>query len=227
MSAGYPVFITQTPGFSAGFFKTGRKRMHELSLSALLPSQISSDNGTGINYIINEKTSLYSRSSLNYDLWMHLIRRERFSTYYGISTGLLHEFRRLSYKSGVIENANDISLYLGPELKVNYCPLPRCITEGIFNARFHIPWLNYGVKNKTCPEESDSYTSHYRSLIYETIFTLKAGYRISRKYSISLVYMKQDLVGYGSHTASFHSRSVIHYKLDRIHRFQIQTKIIL
>jgi len=227
MIAGYPVFTTLTPGITAGIYKTKGKRSQVLTLSSLLPSQISSDNGSGENYILNMENTLYSRTSLGYNLWMPLLHRAKAGIEYGISTGLLHEFRKLSYKSGIVETANDISLYAGPGLKA-YCKIvPRWITETDVNTLFHAPWLNYGVKNKVYPENTGNFRSPYHTFIYETLFSLKTGYQVSPKYLISLAYQKQDLIGYGSEHPSFKSRSLIHYKLDRIHRFRLIINIAL
>ena len=227
MKAGYPVYQTHTSGIYAGLARTGTKRTHELYISALIPSKISSDNGTGVNYLLNENGTIYSRSSLNYNLWLYIFRRDKFNVNYALSTGFLHEFRKLSYVSEVTETASDISLYFGPGIKASFIPISRLVLEGAFIPRVHIPWLNYGIKNKMYPEEINSFRSPYHSLIYETNFSMRAGYEIFKGYTISLGYVKKDMLGYGSALPTFNPKSVIHYKLDRIHSFLFQINFTL
>lgn len=227
MIAGYPVFIARSTGLSGGISFIRKRNIHEISLSTLIPSGITSDDGTGTDFILREKNSMYTRSSLDYYLWYYLLNRDKFCIRYSASSGILHEFRKLSYNTGVTESANDISLYIGPGVNTYYSPFPGWKTELTFIARFHTPWLNYGMKNKIYPESAFSSKTPYRSFIYETDFFLKAGYEFPGRYLFSLVYSKQDLIGYGCEQASFHPGPVIHYKLDRIHRLQILMTIPL
>jgi len=158
---------------------------------------------------------------------MYIFRRDKFNVNYALSTGFLHEFRKLSYVSEVTETASDISLYLGPGIKASFIPVSRFIIEGAFIPRVHIPWLNYGIKNKIYPEEISTFRSPYHSMIYETNFSLRAGYEIYQGYAVSMGYIKKDMLGYGSAVPTFNPKSVIHYKLDRIHRFLFQINVTL
>ena len=216
MHSGYPVLISNIPAASFHLHFNKSKSSHNIDWRINLPAGLTSDNGTGMNFLLNEDKSNYFRSSLGYRLTWPLLNFSWLELRHGFVTGLQFEKRKLTYLSGSIEKTTDINAYLGPALKAEI-PVNRNIGFfGNFDGQFYLPYLNYGKIKSYNYLGSLTYSDHYFGFYYQARFIAGLNFFLENTRKISLGIEKNDIVGFAGPSPSFKAENIIHYKLDRL-----------
>ncbi len=213
---GYPVLRAGMPVIEAAWQKSSGKTRHLFRARLAFPSKLHSDNGTGRNYLSDKNNSRYFRFNMDYQISWILFTVKSFHMRHGLTAGILHENRNLVYQSKAAEQTWDWNIYLGTSLETK-AALGRNfkLTAG-FDARFHLPWFNYGRLEKTDSEFRRIQASAYRGFYYQTVFTFAVSLN---RYTLGL--NKNDLAGYASGKTDFDTEGMVHHKLDRIYAFFI------
>jgi hypothetical protein len=222
MKAGYPVILSQTPVLGLGYRVYGSKARHTLDLNFGIPATLDSDNGGGQNLLLRDRMMSYYRIGLDYHLHWHLLRWKKFSLDHGLTSGLLYEKRNLHYLAGSREKTQDMNFYLGPALHLQYDLGNPWTIGGTFDARFYLPYFNYGTLDAIDEEGMLSFTSEYHGFYYQTLFTLALTRGLDNGSFLQLGVTKNDLVGFAGREPSFRVNEVVHFKLDRLFHFYIR-----
>jgi len=222
MKAGYPVIRTQTTVLGLGYHIFGAQARHTIGLDFGFPASLDSDNGGGENHLLRDQMMSYYRMGLDYHLHWQLFRWEKLSMDHGMTSGLLYENRNLHYLSGSKERTEDVNFYLGPALQLQYQLHDQWILEGAFDARFYVPYVNYGTLDAINDEGMLSFTSEYHGFYYQTLFSLAVSRKMLNGSSIQLGVVKNDVVGFAGREPSFRVKEVVHFKLDRLLHFYLR-----
>ncbi|MBS3777534.1 MAG: hypothetical protein V5A59_11510 [Bacteroidales bacterium] len=221
IKAGYPVIESQSFALGISHRINRPKALHNVKMTVSLPSSLDSDNGKDRNHLLQRKSQTYFRSGLDYHLIFPFFQWKGLSANHGLTSGLLYENRELHYLSGRMERTEDINLYIGPALQLNYDLLPNWIIEGSFDARFYLPYSNYG-KLQTYDVNGESVlSSGYSGFYYQTLFKLGVSWQLPEKGTLRLGAVKNDLIGFASPKPAFYANRVMHFKLDRLFHYYI------
>ncbi len=216
MHSGYPLFTSAIPAASVHLNLNKGVSIHNIDWRISLPVTLTSDNGTGMNFLLKEDNSNYFRSSLGYRLTWPLLNFSWLEIRHGFATGLQFEKRKLTYLSESIEKTTDINAYLGPSL-VAEVPVNRNIGFfGNFDGQFYLPYLNYGKIESYNSLGSITYSKHYFGFYYQASFIAGLNFFLENTRKISLGVEKNDIVGFAGPSPSFKAENIIHYKLDRL-----------
>ena len=222
MKAGYPVIQSQTPVLGLGYHIYGPQARHTLALNLGIPASLDSDNGGGQNLLLRDQMMSYYRIGFDYHLHWHLFRWKKFSMDHGLTSGLLYESRNLHYLSGSRERTKDVNFYLGPALNLRYHLDNQWIIEGIFDARFYLPYVNYGNLNAIDKEGMLTFTSEYHGFYYQTLFSLALTRKMPNGSLLKLGVVKNDMIGFAGREPTFRVEEVVHFKLDRLFHFYLR-----
>lgn len=221
LKAGYPAIKAYGVAPSIEYAFQQNKTFHSLSISSTIPAAMSSENGTGENHLISDSRPIYNKTILNYSLWFDLIKRGNFNAKHSFSSGLLFEYRKLTYKSETSEKSSDVNLYLGPCVQLNYNVTQQWCIMGEFDAHFYIPYFNYGRLETFSETGERIFSSAYRAFYYQTNFHLGIKYLIDNEMGIRIGFSKDDLVGFANRKPSFKVNDIIHHKLDRVYAITV------
>ena len=221
LKAGYPVVIAFGVAPSIEYTLQQNKTVHSFSVSTSIPAVMNSDNGAGENFLISDSRPMYNKTILNYKLWLNLLKSGKFNAKHSFSSGLLYEYRKLTYKSEAYEKSSDLNLFLGPCLQVNYNVTQQWCILGEFDAHFYIPYLNYGRLETFSESGERIFSSAYRAFYYQTKFYLGIKYLIDSEIGVRIGFSKDDLVGFANRKPSFKVNDIIHHKLDRIYSLKV------
>jgi len=222
MKAGYPVVQAQMPAIGIGYHLPFPWVHHQFKLSFSIPSGLDSDDGTGEDHMLRDNFMAYAKAGLDYHLTFPLFRWKKLKARHGLNSGLLYEFRNLFYLSGAKERTRDINLYLGPVLQLTYRLDDNWTIQGGFDARFYLPYVNYGALLASNARGMTVYSSNYQGFYYQTIFSLEAAYRLPSEKTLKAGIRKNDLVGFAGRKPSFVVEEVVHFKLDRMYHYYIE-----
>ncbi len=221
LRAGYPAIQAKGVAVRVNYKFSKGLVAHELSLLTTAPAGLTSNNGTGQNLLIENKSLSYHKSILGYKLWLNLIDLENIRATHSFSSGVLLEFRRLNYLSGDIEKTRDINLYLGPCFHIAYDVSQQWQVFAGFDAHFYLPYLNYGWLKTFSETGEQRFSSPYRAFYYQTNFSLGIRYDINKQMGVKVAFSKDDLVGFANRKPSFKVNDIIHHKLDRVYALKV------
>ncbi len=221
LKAGYPVIQAQGIAVSISYNFKQETKVHSLSLTATAPSGVTSNNGTGQNLLLTSNHLSYHKSTLGYKLWLNLFEFGKLKANHSISTGILYEYRNLTYISEKSEVTSDINLYVGPNFEIKYNINQQWQLIGGFDAHFYLPYINYGSLKTYSETGEQIFSSAYRAFYYQTNFLLGAKYQFNNQMRITIALSKDDLVGFANRTPSFKVNDIIHYKFDRVYALSV------
>jgi len=216
MKAGYPAFVALHPTFRVGYHHFKGKSQHALQLRLSAPTCLDSENGSGDNLLLEKINSTYFRSGLDYRWSFPLFSFKRLQLRHAVLSGLLFEKRNLNYRSGANEKTVDINLYLGPGFALGYPLSSAWRLEGRFDARFYLPYFNYGKLKTGSIDGETIINTAYHGFYYQAIFRLGATYQTPQSGSMHFGIRKNDLVGFANRAPSFEVDDLVHFKLDRL-----------
>lgn len=219
MKAGYPVLQSRIPAFGAWYRLFSSKAHHKMSMKATVPRQLLSNDGRGNNYLLQESGSSYFRLGLDYHLTYPLLDWKGLIVRHGLASGLLYENRDLMYLSGAREHTADINLYLGPGFYASYRLNSRLAFKGLFDGRFYLPWMNYGMLTAWNAEGKTVFAHRYRGFYYQALLRVGVSYRLQQQGVVEAGVMKNDLVGFANRKPAFQVDELVHHKLDRLLHF--------
>ncbi|MFW6101916.1 MAG: hypothetical protein ACOC90_11070, partial [Bacteroidota bacterium] len=222
VQAGYP--LIESSSFTLGVSRSIQrpKAHHHFSLRIGLPSSLDSDNGKGKNHLVERNNHTYLRSGLDYHLIFLFFQWKGLQMRYGLTSGLLYENRTLHYKSGAEEKAEDINLYIGPALQLQYPLASSWMLKGAFDARFYFPYTNYGKLHAFDPLRNPVFSSDYSGFYYQTLFKLGISWQLPKKGAVEAGAVKNDLIGFAGRQPGFYVNDVIHFKLDRLFHYYVR-----
>jgi len=225
MKAGYPALKTTLPALGFRWVFPAEKSVHFLKISVSLPGRLVSDNGTGNDYLTLKNRTGYFRTGLDYALDKSLFRWKFVEARHQLQSGLLYESRILAYHSGAMEITRDIQAYLGPGLHARFHLTPGWQAETFFDARFYLPWLNYGYLESFDEEKTEVYTSGYRGFYYHTLTGVAFTRNLAEKRALTAGFTQNHLVGFANTEPLFYLSHLVHFKLDRMCCFFIRVTI--
>lgn len=220
MRMGYPLLKTNALVLGLNYQLQRSKVLHDFSLHITIPSTLDSDNGTGMNELLEQSESIYSRAVAEYTPRWKLIRRGGFRFRHGPAAGLLFDHRKLVYLSGAGERSYDLNLFMGPSLQAVFHFNENWHVSAGFDGLFYLPFLNYGRLSKVDREGDEFYASPYHGFYYQTHFKISAGYK---RYVIG--FMMEDMVGYANPDVSFDTEGMNHFKLEKIYQLKISVQL--
>lgn len=212
MIAGYPVITTQSflPGITLNI------GAHEIYAAWSIPAKLSSDDGTGQNFLLNEQGNSYTRVHLDYAWHFPLISKGQFSLFHALNMGLLYENRYMFYESLGYEWALDLNYYIGPRIKMAYALMKDLDLEFTFDGRFYLPYLNTGILRSRSGLHAITYESSYHGFYYNSLFELTVNKAFVNGNSIALKVKSEWLIGYANSRPLFRIDDLIHFKFDRL-----------
>ena len=213
--AGYPVLNAFAPGLGLSF-TSGR---HEITAELAYPVKLISDDGTGMNYLLDTQESHYFCAQLDYACYFPFFERKRLKAEHALNVGVLYENRYLSYIYATSESTKDINLYLGSRLKFDLYLSNNWAIHFNFDARFYLPYLNYGELISFDIHNTPLYSTSYYAFYYQTIFGLSVSKEFEHNNILEVGVRKNDLVGYANSTPLFYMDDMVHFKLDRLFNF--------
>lgn len=225
MKAGYPVLKTALPALGLHWVFPAEKSVHFLTISVSLPGRLVSDNGTGNDYLTLRNRTGYFRTGLDYALDKPLFRWKFLEARHQLQSGLLYESRILAYHSGAMEITRDIQAYLGPGLHARFHLLPGWQAETFFDARFYLPWLNYGYLESFDEEKTEVYSSVYRGFYYHTLTGVSVTRYLAENRALTAGFTLNHLVGFANTEPLFYMSHLVHFKLDRMGCFFVRVTI--
>jgi len=220
--AGYPAIKGSSPNLALAKKITKERISHRFELEITCPTNLTSDNGTGHNYLLQSDKSNYFRTKLNYCCNFPLFKWECLETKHAIVAGILYENRKLTYLAGDKELSCDVNLYFGPGFKIKFPINSNCELKGEFNSHFYLPYLNYGKIEIQNSESSRVYSSNYHAFYYQTVLNLGIKYKVSNNESIHIGFRKEDTVGFANSRPLFYIDDMIHFKLYRNYVFYVK-----
>ena len=224
MKAGYPFLYSQMPSAGIGYRLLRKKTIHQANLHVTIPTHLGSENGNGDNLITRKKKSSYFRSGIHYRVSFQLFQWKSLYASHAFLSGLLYEYRNIQYKSDAKEITRDINLYIGPEFTFQYDIHKDWIIEGTFDARFYIPYANFGRIQSFNSQGQKIFSSCYRAFYYQAIFALGLEYNIPGKRIAGIGIKKNDMVGFANRKPLFYVEDIVHFKLDKLLHVYIQYK---
>jgi hypothetical protein len=224
MKAGYPFLYSQMPSAGIGYRFLKKKTLHQANVHLTIPARLGSENGNGDNLITQKKRSRYFRSGIHYRVSFPLFQWKGLYAKHAFLSGLLYEYRKIQYKSDAKEITSDINLYIGPGFTVKYNLEKDWVIEGAFDARFYIPYVNYGTIQSYDSQGQKIFTSGYRAFYYQAIFSLGLDYNIPDQGTAGIGIKKNDLVGFANRKPRFRVEDIVHFKLDNLLHIYLQYK---
>jgi hypothetical protein len=221
--AGNPRIISSILALG-GKFHVGR---HEFSVDLFYPGTLSADDGIGNNYLLNELSSIYFRSHIDYAFFMPLFSQGCVHAHHALHVGILYEDRVLTYLNGSNESTKDINMYLGPRIKLGVDLKQNWSIHLNFDARFYLPYLNYGTLTSTSSSGLLMYATEYYAFYYQTLLGIKISKKINDNNEIHVGICKNDLVGFANSKPLFYMDDMVHFKFDRLMNVYLEYDMIL
>lgn len=221
MKMGYPVLRSQSASLGMDIeFNTG-KYFHTIGCYASIPSRVSSDNGTGMEMILQPDLTRFFFGRFDYMAERQLITLGKLYAGVNMGASVIGEYRKLVYTGGSCEETFDIGFATGPPgIHLHYPVLPGTGLHFTFTPLFHLPWLNTGRIRAGAPDDTTLFESKYHGFWYETRTTL---YLQIRRYTVGAAY--GNMVGFAGRNAGFSSSDIVHFKLDRRCSFYIMFEL--
>ncbi len=213
MSIGYPIFHSRGTLLGISLHREGSGLDHHLSLTTAWFPSLSSDNGTGDNYLLDPKASHQRRISLLYHFSSRLLSWNRFSLYHGLAASLLYDTRKTTYQSGFVRNTRDLNPGVGGTLQLDINLFPALDLQADMTALFYIPHLNIGELSGTQAGDT-RYSDRYHSFTYQARYGLALIWTLRSGQSILLGIHKKEWLGFGNRSPSFTTGDLITFKLD-------------
>jgi len=210
MIAGYPVLKASAFDFGLDI----KCKQHEIVFEYAAPVTMTSEGGNALSY---ENNSRYSRFALDYAYHFDLFKRGRFSVQHAVNAGVLYEDRLMVYLRNSVESTQDINLYLGPRLRVNYGFSDTWTLRFNFDGRFYLPYLNIGTLETYNDLHELIYKSNYYAFYYQTVFDLSVIKEFSDGNRLEFGVRKNDLIGFANSRPLFYIDDLIHFKFDRLY----------
>ena len=218
MIAGYPVLTADmiVPGIT---LTLGR---HEIYAGIGIPAGLSSNNGSGHNFLVDEDHSYYKRMNLDYACHFPLFKWRNFKTYHALNTGILFEDRFIHYLSNAKEYSKDINVYVGPRLRADILLPEDIMISFCFDGRFYIPYLNIGSLTSYDSSDNLIYSSTYYAFYYNSVLKLSVQKTFSDGIVLQVGMKNNELVGFANSRPLFYTEDLIHFKLDRLWQFYVE-----
>ena len=214
MGSGYPMLFSQSLLLDGRYMTKRAKTEHSIAVQAVLPSPLDSDSATGENFLVGQGASHWSVDGV-YHLSFPLIAKESFTISHAFHSGIRYEFRNLVYPSGAHERTWDVNLFIGPSLCVSYYTGNKVVLLAGFDARFYLPYLNYGELASFDELGESVYSSPYYSFFYQTVLKLEGRFPVGTNSSLSCAIEREDLVGFANSERKFYPDDIIHCKFDK------------
>ena len=125
----------------------------------------------------------------------------------------------------LFRSTRDIQAYLGPGLHAKVNITNTWQAEACFDARFYLPWMNYGYLESFDEEKTEAYSSVYRGFYYQTLSGLSLTRRFPNNRALEAGFTQNNLVGFANTEPLFYLSNLVHFKLDRLFRFYIRYTI--
>ncbi len=212
---GYPSFNTNTAGLHLDYSFKRRKLMHHLNFSAILPSKITSDNGTGNNYLLKSSESRYNRLELKYYFFDSFYSIKNIDLLYGFTSSAFYENRNLFFKSGDIIRQQDINIGLGPTLGFKWSIIKSLILKAEGHFLIYLPYISYGDYSFES-NNADNRTDKYHTIVYKTFWQLSLDQKIKENISLFAGYRNINQSGFGNSKNSLVLNNIIVSKMDII-----------
>jgi hypothetical protein len=212
MQAGYPLIKAAAliPGLQYRY--EGNKVSHTCDFSFTNKAALST---RGSALLLDEHLSTIFRSSLDYRLAMPLFSWNSLTVRHAFLSGLNYENRLLTYRSGAGERTRDLNLYIGPGFDGTLRTKAHYSLRLFFDARFYLPYLNYGYLQDTDTQGNVFFAHTYRAFYYQTWLGLEIAYQLAGGDVLHIGIAKDDIVGFGNRRPLFYPDDIIHYKLER------------
>jgi len=224
VSIGYPFFHSTPIELDIFSILKTERREHLLKLSVTIPSRITSDSGTGSNYILDADNSNYLRIMLEYNYLLRLLNWNKGALMYGIAPAILYEHKILTYISGQKITRWDLNMGIGPSIVINYQVFPRIELTGQFRGLIFPLYTSFG-RYKSVSEGGHVFSSNYRPLTYIPSYGIIMKWK--RKDSIiSVGYSKSHQISGAKRNIDYYSSvPMLVVKIDRFHEFYISYSI--
>jgi hypothetical protein len=217
---GYPSFDSNAMGFDLNFQFSPKQLQHNISINAIFPSRITSNNGTGNNYLINENESSYNRYESKYYFFDKLWSFYNIELLYGFSSSVLYENRILHFLSSDIIEQEDINFGIGPVLGIEW-NFWKLFT---FNAEGHyLVFLPYTCYGRYSYESAllENRKDNYFPVTYKSVWDLSINSRINNKLFINTGYRNTSQIGYGNSKNSIIMSNIITSKMDKLNEIYL------
>jgi hypothetical protein len=211
MIAGYPALVSEFPGFGFNLV-TGS---HELHVGVGALRTLTSDNGSGMNLMLNRKSSYFERYTFDYAYYFPLFKWKSLSGQHALNAGVLYEDRYLFYDGRTSESTKDLNVYIGPRIKVNYRFFKSWGMNFVFDGRFYLPYMNKGHIVVRDPETLIVFESDYYAFYYQAVFCLNIIKTFDDGSFLEFGIRKSDIVGFANSRRIFYPDDLIHFKFDR------------
>jgi hypothetical protein len=172
--------------------------------------------------ILREPASAYQRLQFQYYFNLPLYRRDRFRSWYGMSSLVLYEKRELRFVSGLSEDKWDVNIGLGPTLAGEVFLSRWFAFRGEGHLLFFPPFASYGELRSLVISPSDQPEARdgdYQNFFVASMLDARLKYFPSRHLHLHLGYRFVTQNGHAVHSAGSVER--LAYKLDRLHEFYI------
>ncbi len=223
---GYPSFNSNALGLDINYSFKPKKLIHNFSINAIIPSKITSDNGTGNNYLIKEKESSYNRYETRYYFLDQLWKFYNIKLFYGFSSSALYENRILNFMSDDIIKQQDINFGIGPVLSLKWSFLKILSLNAEGHYLIFLPYTCYGrysFENNAIETRVDN----YYPVTYKSLWDISLDANIFKKTSFSAGYRNTSQIGYGNSKNSIIINNIITSKMDRLNEFYFGININL
>ncbi|MBS4014600.1 MAG: hypothetical protein KGZ97_12735 [Bacteroidetes bacterium] len=221
---GYPSFNSNALGLDVNYSFKPKKLIHNFSINAILPSRITSDNGTGNNYLINIDKSSYNRYETRYYFLNKLWNIYNVNFFYGFSSSALYENRILHFLSDDLIRQEDINFGIGPVLSLNW----RFLKLFTLNAEGHylifLPYTCYG-RYSFDNNITETRVDNYYPVTYKSFWDISLDAKIFKTTSLSAGYRNTSQIGYGNSKNSIIINNIITSKMDRLNEIYLGINI--
>jgi hypothetical protein len=172
--------------------------------------------------ILREPASSYQRLHFQYYFNLPMYRQGRLRSWYGLSSSVLYEKRKISFLSGMSEDKWDVNIGLGPTLAGEVALSRRLAfrTEG--HVLFYTPYTSFGKTRSLVigpGDEPEARDGDYQNFFVASLLDARFRYHFSREVHLNLGYRFISQNGHAVLTAGSAER--LAYKLDRLHEFYI------
>jgi len=226
MVAGYPAFCADLVSLEGTLVLAGGRLTHLIRGAVVPPASVSSDDGTGQNYLLEPSLSRLSRAAISYGFEHRLFSLGAVDFLQGPLLGLLYEGRSLRYLSGQGESRRDLNVGIGPALALEAALGSGFALRSGFTGIFYLPYTSFG-RLESVNEEGQSQSASYRPFTYAAVFELLLSWRPRSGGCIALGARKHDQIGFGGREPAFVPRDILASRMDSLHEIFLRVSLDL
>lgn len=168
---GLPIFSTSSMIINMFSKIKYERREHLFNISVSLPARVTSNNGTGRNYILDTDNSSQWRAYFEYNYVTPLYHRRRAHFNYGFAPVIFYETNKMTYLSGHQNKWRDLHIGIGPVLQFRYKLNALFNLASSYKGVVFIPFISRRWY-ESINESAIVFSSVYKPMVYKSVLNI-------------------------------------------------------